>query len=83
MIEIPERYIRPTDEERELDRVEEKLSFLTDEITQTKEQLNKEQNRTQARILKQHLLRLETDLKLVQREKNYLINKVYGGADNV
>lgn len=82
-IEIPERYMRPTDEDRELEKVEDKITFLAEELSETKKQLDREKKRGRLRMLKEQLQRLEMDLQLARNEERYLLKKIYGGTNNV
>lgn len=75
--EIPEKYFKPDD--RQLDRIENKLAALLEELADLKAQITREKKREKQRKLRDRLQQLEAEVRRTQ----LLEERITGGMINV
>ena len=79
-IEIPEKYIRISQaDDRQLDRIENKLAALLEELADLKKQITREKKRGKQRRLRERLQQLEAEVRIVRMMEAQLNHSIYGG----
>lgn len=77
-IETPERYMKVSDEDRQLDMIEDYITCLTEELEEAKTQLNQKKKWGKRQQLRETIEHLELQLKLARREEKHLMEKIWG-----
>lgn len=82
--EIPERYFKVAQaDDRQLERIENKLAGLMDELADIKEQITREKKRGKLRKLRDRLQQLEAEVRTARMQEQQLNESVYGGMEHV
>lgn len=83
-IEIPERYfIVAHADDRQLERIENKLAALMDELKDLKVQISREKKRGKQRKLRERVQQLEAEVRTARMQEQQLNESVYGGMEHV
>ena len=78
--EIPERYFKVTHaDDRQLERIENKLAGLMDELADLKEQITREKKRGKLRKLQDRMQQLEAEVRIARMQEEHLNHSIFGG----
>ena len=83
-IETPEMYFKvagPAD--RQLERIENKLTALLDELSEIKGQISREKKRGKLRKLRDRAQQLEAEVRRARTLEAHITHSLFGGMDNV
>lgn len=83
-IETPEKFfIVAGPAERQLDRIENKLTALIDELSEIKGQIAREKKRGKLRKLRDRAQQLEAEVRRARTLEAHITHSLFGGMDNV
>ena len=83
-IETPEQYFKITGPaDRQLERIENKLTALLDELSEIKGQISREKKRGKLRKLHDRARQIEIEVREARAQEKELNHSLFGGMDNV
>ena len=78
--EIPEKYFKVIHaDDRQLERIENKLAGLMDELADLKEQITREKKRGKLRKLRDRMQQLEAEVRTARMMEAQLNHSIFGG----